>query len=75
MQKNHSKGSWPNVSPSMDALGPGGKWIEKFTTFSVKIVYISRYNLLKLKLRLSVSNTKNCYFNIKYAVIFLFGSS
>ena len=68
-----SWGSGHTVSPSIGLGGPGGKAIEKFTIFSLELVW---YSLLKIiKLKLSVSNNKNCYYNIKYPVMFAFGSS
>ena len=56
----HSWGSGCTVSLSIGLGGPVGKAYEKFTLFSLKLVWYS--HLQTLKLELSVSNKKNLFF-------------
>ena len=60
----HSGVSGYSVSPSMGSVGDQGAQPSKLV-FSLKLVCY--YSFLKIiKLKLSVSNKKNCYCNLKY---------
>ena len=61
-------GIWGVLSPSVGSVGDqGGGSLGKFTIFSLKLVWCSLLEIIKLKLSVYyIYLIKNCYYNLKY---------